>query len=120
MSETTERPRGVLIDRIREEILHQRLVRDETVLNRSEADQEFHLVLAGLNFRRRYDGYWYWGARGTRSGEAAAEHQRLLAAIARGDRDDAIGELRSHLGRAWHNYERFLNTSAEINVPGQG
>jgi DNA-binding GntR family transcriptional regulator len=116
------------------EAVYQQLVREDTIVGRAEADQEFHVALAALsgnavlvkmireifdrlNFRRRYDGYWYWGSRGTRGSDAAAEHLRLLSALERGDRDGAIGELRSHLGRAWHNYERFLTTSAALNPP---
>lgn len=113
--------------------IYQRLVRDDTVLNRSEADQDFHIALAELsgnavlvkmirdifdrlNFRRRYDGYWYWGALGSRSSDAAAEHDRVLAAIRRGDREAALSELRGHLARAWQNYERFLLTASDIEV----
>lgn len=116
--------------------VYQRMARDETVVSRADADQEFHLAMAGLggnevlvkiigdvfqrlNFRRRYDGYWYWGARGTRGVEAAAEHDRILAAITRRDRDEAVAALNTHLDRAWHNYELFLHTSAQMAVRRQ-
>ena len=111
---------------------YQRLLRDREVVARAEADQQFHMVLAGLagnavlvkllgenferlNFRRRYDGYWFWAAQGARSTEAASEHQALIQAIAAGDESQALTRLQQHLARAWSNYESFLLTSAAIN-----
>jgi DNA-binding GntR family transcriptional regulator len=110
---------------------YQKLVQGNAIATRADADQAFHLCLAGLsgnavlvkmlgenfgrlNFRRRYDGYWFYAAASPRSAEAASEHRLVLDAIGLGDREAALAALRRHLDRAWDNYNQFLKTSAEF------
>lgn len=104
-----------------------------TTDERSEADHQFHLALASLsgnqaiekmlqdihdrlNFRRRYDGYWYWSAKGPRGIEAAAQHQKVLEAIAKGKKSEAVQQLRKHIESAWENYRTFLEESARVGI----
>ncbi|GAA4334261.1 GntR family transcriptional regulator [Pigmentiphaga soli] len=108
---------------------YQRLLDDQSVVNRSRIDQEFHLALAGLsgnallvrmlgdiydrlNFRRRNDGYWFWADRGARGHDGSSEHRRIIQALQKGDGAAALAALREHLGNAHRNYRHFLATVA--------